>query len=78
MGAVMRRSGQAMRTMAFKVNYNQQRAERDRAKAAKKEAKLREQEAELMRRRNGPQPGDEAAPVPEGDAPVEVTPNGTP
>ena len=68
--------------MAFKVNYNQQRAERDRAKAAKKEAKLREQEAELMRRRNGPQPGDEAVPapdgVPDGDAPAEGTPNGTP
>ena len=68
--------------MAFKVNYNQQRAERDRAKQAKKEAKLREQEAELMRRRNGPQPGDEAAPladgVPDGDVPAEGTPNGTP
>ena len=68
--------------MAFKVNYNQQRAERDRAKQAKKEAKLREQEAELMRRRNGPQPGDEPAPgadgVPEGDAPAEGTANGTP
>ena len=68
--------------MAFKVNYNQQRAERDRAKQAKKEAKLREQEAELMRRRNGPQPADESAPVvdgvPEGDAPTEGTANGTP
>ena len=47
--------------MAFKVNYNQQRAERDRAKLAKKEAKLREQEAELMRRRNGTPRADEPA-----------------
>jgi hypothetical protein len=38
--------------MAFKPNYNQQRAERDRAKQAKKEAKLREREdAAAMRRR---------------------------
>ena len=37
--------------MAFKVNYNQQRAERDRAKAAKKEAKLREKEEEVARRK---------------------------
>jgi hypothetical protein len=39
--------------MAFKVNYNQQRAERDRAKAAKKEAKLREQEELTARRKAG-------------------------
>jgi len=60
--------------MAFKVNYNQQRAERDRAKQAKKEAKLREQEAELMRRRNAPRDD------PEPDtAPSEGTEtNGTP
>lgn len=62
--------------MAFKVNYNQQRAERDRAKQAKKEAKLREQEAELMRRRNGPQADGE--PTPEGGAPTEGTADGTP
>ncbi len=31
--------------MAYKVNYNFQKAERDRAKAAKKEAKLREKQA---------------------------------
>lgn len=50
--------------MAFKVNYNQQRAERDRAKQAKKDAKLREQEAELMRRRNSTRddPAPDAAP----------------
>ncbi len=37
--------------MAFKVNYNQQRIERDRAKQAKKDAKLREKQAEVERRR---------------------------
>lgn len=37
--------------MAFKVNYNQQRAERNRAKQAKKEAKQREQEEETARRK---------------------------
>jgi hypothetical protein len=51
--------------MAFKVNYNQQRAERDRAKQAKKDAKLREQEAELMRRRNATRddPASDAEPA---------------
>ena len=39
--------------MAFKVNYNQQRAERDRAKQAKKDAKLREREEETARRKAG-------------------------
>ena len=39
--------------MVFKVNYNQQRAERDRAKQAKKEAKLREREEEVARRKAG-------------------------
>lgn len=37
--------------MAFKVNYNQQRNERNRAKQAKKDAKLREREDELARRK---------------------------
>jgi hypothetical protein len=38
--------------MVFKPNYNQQRAERDRAKQAKKEAKAREREdAAVMRRK---------------------------
>jgi len=60
--------------MAFKVNYNQQRAERDRAKQAKKEAKLREQEAELMRRRNA-QRDD---PTPDAAPPEGGEPNGTP
>ena len=37
--------------MAFKPNYNQQRAERNRLKQAKKEAKLREQEEAVARRK---------------------------
>jgi len=65
-----------MGIMAFKVNYNQQRAERDRAKQAKKEAKLREQEAELMRRRNAPQQGD--APTSETDAAPDSAPETAP
>jgi hypothetical protein len=45
--------------MVFKPNYNQQRAERDRAKQAKKEAKLRERE-EAARRKTEQ---DQAAPL---------------
>jgi hypothetical protein len=38
-------------SMVFRVNYNSQRAERNRAKAAKVEAKLRKQEEETARRK---------------------------
>jgi hypothetical protein len=37
--------------MAFKPNYNQQRAERNRLKQAKKDAKLREREDAVARRK---------------------------
>jgi hypothetical protein len=37
--------------MAFKPNYNQQRAERNRLKQAKKDAKLREREEAVARRK---------------------------
>ncbi len=37
--------------MAFKPNYNQQRAERNRQKQAKKDAKLREREEAVARRK---------------------------
>jgi hypothetical protein len=37
--------------MAFKPNYNQQRAERNRAKQAKKEEKLRRREEESAKRK---------------------------
>ena len=58
--------------MSFKVNYGQQRAERNRIKAAKKEAKLREQEVETARRkaeRDGTSEPDEpdAPPAPPKD-----------
>ncbi len=49
--------------MAFKPNYNQQRAERDRAKQAKKEEKLkRKQEARR---------GADGEPLPEGEPEVD-------
>ena len=41
--------------MVFKPNYNHQRAERDRAKQAKKEAKLREREDAAAQRRKAEQ-----------------------
>jgi len=43
--------------MVFKPNYNQQRAERDRAKQAKKEAKAREREDAAAMRRKAEQDG---------------------
>jgi hypothetical protein len=47
--------------MAFKPNYNQQRAERNRAKQAKKDEKQREREEEVARRKAGLPPlGDSA------------------
>jgi hypothetical protein len=52
--------------MAFKPNYNHQRAERDRAKQAKKEAKTREREDAAALRRKAEQEG-EAAPASEPD-----------
>lgn len=46
--------------MAFKVNYNQQRAERDRVKAARKIEKQKEREEEVARRKAaGLPPADE-------------------
>ena len=45
--------------MVFKPHYNHQRAERDRAKAAKKEAKLRDRQDA---RRTEEQGGEAAAP----------------
>ena len=47
--------------MAFKPNYNQQRMERERAKRAKKDEKLRAQQEEVARRKSGdkePEPVD--------------------
>jgi hypothetical protein len=47
--------------MVFKPNYNHQRAERDRAKQAKKEAKLREREDAAATRRKAEQEGSAPA-----------------
>lgn len=46
--------------MAFKPNYNQQRAERDRAKKTKKEEKLRQRQEETAQRKaaQGDSPAD--------------------
>jgi len=52
--------------MAFKPNYNQQRAERDRAKQAKKEAKLRERQEAAQNRKAGDEPAST-----DGDAPPD-------
>jgi hypothetical protein len=59
--------------MVFKPNYNQQRAERNRAKQAKQEAKRQEQEEQVARRKqqqisgeSPDQPAPEAGPT---DAP---------
>ncbi len=53
--------------MAFKPNYRQQRNERDRAKKAKKEDKLRKQQERTALRRSGDGPveGD-------GDTPADA------
>jgi hypothetical protein len=50
--------------MVFKPNYNHQRAERDRAKAAKKEAKLRDrQDARRAAEQGGEAPASSETPV---------------
>ena len=51
--------------MVFKPNYNLQRAERDRAKQAKKEAKAREREDAAALRRKAEQDGAAPAADPE-------------
>jgi hypothetical protein len=55
--------------MVFRVNYRQQRSERDRAKQAKKEAKLREREEAARRKLETEQQGEtsETAPKDERD-----------
>lgn len=58
--------------MAFKPNYNQQRAERDRAKQAKKEAKLRERDEAATRRKAEEDAGPEAVPAADSDQPRET------
>jgi len=48
--------------MAFKPNYNQQRAERDRAKRAKREEKLK-----LQQERNAKRKGEGGTDVADGE-----------
>ena len=50
--------------MPFKPNYGQQRAERNRLKQARKDAKLREREDAVARRK-----ADQDAASPDGSAP---------
>lgn len=47
--------------MAFKPNYNQQRAERNRTKQAKQEAKRLEKEEQVAKRKQGLQDGPASA-----------------
>ena len=49
--------------MVFKPNYNMQRAERNRAKQAKKDEKLREKEEAAARRKAELEAGVEPSPV---------------
>ena len=53
--------------MAFKVNYNQQRSDRQRLKDQKKQEKLQKREADAARRRE--ERGETAPPETQDDAP---------
>jgi len=55
--------------MAFKPNYNQQRAERNRLKQAKKDAKLREKENTREHRKLAPGTSAPSSETP-GDKPL--------
>ena len=52
--------------VAFKPNYNQQRAERNRLKQAKKDAKLRERD-EAVSRRTAAEQAETPPALPESD-----------
>jgi hypothetical protein len=51
--------------MAFKPNYNQQRAERNRIKQAKKEEKLRRREEETAKRKAAREEAESAGDKPD-------------
>lgn len=51
--------------MAFKPNYNQQRAERNRIKQAKKEEKLRRREEETAKRKAAREESEQAGDKPD-------------
>jgi hypothetical protein len=52
--------------MPFKPNYNQQRAERNRLKQAKREEKLKQQQERTAQRKAAAE-GSPAEPLPEGE-----------
>jgi hypothetical protein len=55
-------------SMVFKVNYRQQRSERNRVKQAKKDAKLREREEAAARRKlETEQSGEPGGAIPEAE-----------
>jgi hypothetical protein len=60
--------------MAQKPNYNFQRAERDRAKKAKKEEKLQEKKQAALREAQGSASGGSVGAEPEPDVSVAETP----
>ncbi len=67
--------------MAFKPNYNQQRAERNRAAQAKKDAKQQEREAAVARRKAGQSAQDPSGQDPstqDGAAPDQTAAATTP
>jgi hypothetical protein len=57
--------------MAFKPNYNQQRADRNRAKGQKKQEKLQRREEEAAKRRAARGDGPENPPHGAGNVPDE-------
>ena len=59
--------------MVFRVNYRQQRSERDRAKQAKKEAKLREREEAARRKLETEQTGEAGEQLPRTEGRGGVT-----
>jgi hypothetical protein len=54
--------------MAFKVNYNQQRGDRERAKEQKKRERLARREEEALKRKAGREGAPEGDVVEGGDA----------
>lgn len=60
--------------MAFKPNYNQQRAERNRAKQQKKQEKLQKKEDEVQRRRAAEQGEGTSEPALQDDQAPDESP----
>lgn len=58
--------------MAFKPNYGQQRADRNRAKEQKKQEKLQRRQEESERRKAAGLPPEDEPTSPDGDAPDQT------